>query len=137
MSETEKSTTKRVLIHTDLDIIVARLRAREIARSLGFGTIDQARISLAAGELARVMANSMDDHGEIVITGIHSQGHLGIQVVSIHPNGVLPTTESNGQEENGAWKDKALSSVMGLVDEGFVESNGDLGTRVTLMKWLS
>jgi serine/threonine-protein kinase RsbT len=137
MSETTKNTIKRVLIHTDLDIIVARLRAREIARSMGFGTIDQARISLAAGELARVMANGMEDQGEIVISGINSHGHLGIQVVSLHPNGVLPATDTNDQTGNGLWEDEALSNVMSLVDEGFVESNGDQGTRVTLMKWLS
>lgn len=134
MNDTAQHTTKRVLIHTDLDIIVARLRAREIARSMGFGTIDQARISLAAGELARVMANSQARQGEIVISGISSQGQLGIQVISVHPKG-----NGNLDSRNGSplWEDKAFSNVLGLVDEGFVESSGDQGTRVTLMKWLS
>jgi serine/threonine-protein kinase RsbT len=137
MSETAKNTTKRVLIHTDLDIIVARLRAREIARSMGFGTIDQARISLAAGELARVMANNMDEQGEILISGINTQGQLGIQVISVYPGGMPSATSSDNSVIADQWKDKALSDVMGLVDEGFVESSEDQGTRVTLMKWLS
>ena len=53
------SINRKITIHNDLDIVVARLKAREVARELGFGTIDQARISLAAGELARTLASSM------------------------------------------------------------------------------
>ncbi len=135
MSETAESTVKRVLINSDLDIIVARLRAREVARSLGFGTIDQARISLAAGELARVLAQNMDEQGEIVISGVNAEGHMGIQVISINPKGTgQPAAPENAGEEIG---DNTLSSVLGLVDEGFVEDQGEQGTRVTLMKWLA
>jgi len=135
MSETTKSTVKRVLINNDLDIIVARLRAREVARSLGFGTIDQARISLAAGELARVLAKNMDEQGEIVISGVNAEGHMGIQVISVNPKS---TEKSKSPETNsGDWQEETLTSVLNLVDEGFVEDQGDQGTRVTLMKWLA
>lgn len=134
MSETSKSTVKRVIINNDLDIIVARLRAREIARDLGFGTIDQARISLAAGELARTLAENVGQQGEIVISGVQTKGHMGIQVVSINPKAAAQASES---ETADGTEDSTLSSVLGLVDEGFVEDKGEQGTRITLMKWLS
>lgn len=134
MSETSKSTVKRVIINNDLDIIVARLRAREIARDLGFGTIDQARISLAAGELARTLAENVGQQGEIVISGVQTKGHMGIQVVSINPKAAAQASES---ETADGTEDSTLSSVLGLVDEGFLEDKGEQGTRITLMKWLS
>ncbi len=134
MSETSKSTIKRVIINNDLDIIVARLRAREIARDLGFGTIDQARISLAAGELARTLAENVGQQGEIVISGVQAKGHMGIQVISINPKIAAASPEAGAE---GGTENSALSSVLGLVDEGFVEDKGEQGTRITLMKWLS
>jgi len=134
MSETSKSTVKRVIINNDLDIIVARLRAREIARDLGFGTIDQARISLAAGELARTLAENVGQQGEIVISGVQTKGHMGIQVVSINPKVAAAASDT---VTAGGGENSALSSVLGLVDEGFVEDKGEQGTRITLMKWLS
>lgn len=134
MSETSKSTIKRVIINNDLDIIVARLRAREIARDLGFGTIDQARISLAAGELARTLAENVGQQGEIVISGVQAKGHMGIQVISINPKIAAASPETGAE---GGTENSALSSVLGLVDEGFVEDKGEQGTRITLMKWLS
>ena len=135
MSEAATSTSKRVEINNDLDIIVARLRAREVARSLGFGTIDQARISLAAGELARVLAQNMEEQGEILISGVNAEGHMGIQVISTSPKASTQPAEASDQAEE--WDEEAFSSVLGLVDEGFVEDQGDQGMRVTLMKWLS
>jgi len=41
------SAERRVYINNDLDIVTARMQAREMARQVGFGTADQARISLA------------------------------------------------------------------------------------------
>ena len=137
MSETAESTFKRVLINNDLDIIVARLRAREVARALGFGTIDQARISLAAGELARLLAQNVDQQGEIVISGVNTKGHMGIQVISVNPKSAAQASASTEQQEGGDKADKTLSNVLGLVDEGVVENQGERGTRITLMKWLA
>ena len=44
---------KASVIRSDLDIVIARTIARDTARSLGFGAIDQARIATAVSELAR------------------------------------------------------------------------------------
>ena len=39
---------RKIYINNDLDVVTARMQAREMARQLGFRTADQARISLAA-----------------------------------------------------------------------------------------
>jgi serine/threonine-protein kinase RsbT len=133
-----RSTARRIIINSDLDIVVARLRAREVAKEIGFGTIDQARISLAAGELARVLTRNMSAPGEIVISGIHTDGHLGIQVMSVSPKASgkqLPNAAV--AESTLLTAENQLSSAMALVDESVVEDEGEQGTRITLMKWLS
>lgn len=119
------SIQKRILINTDLDIIVARLRVREIARDMGFGTIDQARISLAASELARVLTQTATQKGEILVSGVQTNGHLGIQVVSI-----AQQTMTNPADQI------PITNVMALVDDGHIDTTNGQTTRVTLMKWL-
>ncbi len=43
---------KTVFISSDLDIVTARTTVREVARGLGFGSIDLARVATAVSELA-------------------------------------------------------------------------------------
>lgn len=62
------STERKIHVNNDLDIVTARLQAREMAKEMGFGTADQARISLATSELARVLSWNTDRCSEIVIT---------------------------------------------------------------------
>ncbi len=50
------SEVRSLPIRNDLDIVTARVEAREVAKELGFGTIDQARIATATSELARNIA---------------------------------------------------------------------------------
>lgn len=42
-----------VRIMTEWDIVAARQLGRNVAKELGFGTVDQARITTAISELAR------------------------------------------------------------------------------------
>ena len=137
-----ESSKRQLIVNDYLDVVKARLRAREVARELGFGTVDQARISLAAGELARVLARNMVGAGQISIFGIKTNGHMGIQVVSLDPNStphhVNPNhAESNGDQEEHKDSYDALTDIFALVDEYLVEEQNHSGKRVTLMKWLS
>lgn len=127
MSETNR-VTQRILIRSDLDIVSARLKVREIAREMGFGTIDQARISLAASELARILAQNVGQIGELLVSGVNSDEHRGIQVVSLSPdeNGLMDEDQAN----------EVVSNAIALVDEGFIDVAENRNTRVTLMKWL-
>lgn len=46
-------TQSYVNIHKELDIVHARQIGRDIAKQIGFGTVDRARITTAISELAR------------------------------------------------------------------------------------
>ena len=127
------SLIKRISITNDLDIVTARLRTREVARELGFGTVDQARISLAAGELARVLAENVGGQGEIVISEANESGQKGICVVSLNP-GMADANLSSIPSDDLSQK---IANALNLVDEYLVEDQDQLGTRVTLMKWLT
>ena len=104
-----------------------------MARELGFGTVDQARISLAASELARVLAENVGGRGEIVISETNESGQVGIRVVSLNPHlsdTNLPPLPSDALSQK-------ISNALNLVDEYLVEDQDQAGTRVTLMKWLT
>jgi serine/threonine-protein kinase RsbT len=136
MTQMTKTVSERIVIKTDLDIITARLRAREVARQMGFGTIDQARISLAASELARILTLKTAVPGEILISGVNTAGHIGIQVTSIDSNDEK-LAEAAGQTPAAPVQDSALTNAIALVDESIVEQVGAKNIRITLMKWLS
>ncbi|HSH04368.1 MAG TPA: hypothetical protein VLL52_17795 [Anaerolineae bacterium] len=130
----EITSPKRIVIKNDLDIVVARLQAREIARDLGFNTSDQARISLAAGEIAKLLSSKGSTSGEILIAGVSNEQQVGIQVITTklmngHTRYDYAATEK--------WSEDTLSAVLPLIDEGFVDQDDNRTTRVTLRKWRS
>lgn len=130
MLKNTQTITKHIPIQNDLDVIVARLRVREVAREIGFGTIDQARISLAASELARILTQILGQQGELVVSNIQANGHLGIEVTSVaHPRA---TTDIKPPDDKYCF-----SNVIALVDDGCVDTDQNQTTRVTLMKWLA
>ncbi|MBX3059567.1 MAG: hypothetical protein KF770_24210 [Anaerolineae bacterium] len=136
MNRVNKTVSERIVIKSDLDIVTARLRAREVAREMGFGTIDQARISLAASELARILSLKINTPGEILIAGVNTPEHVGIQVTSIDGSDEK-LLDADGQATQEPLADSALTNAMALVDEGLVEQVGAKNIRVTLMKWLA
>lgn len=136
MIEKSSNNTKLILINNELDIIIARMWVREVARDMGFDTIDQARISLAASELARVLAGNSDSRSkcEIIVSGIDTDGRLGIKVESMHHHNTKKATIDSSNKEQINAED--ISKAIALVDEGFVNAENGHGTRVTLLKWL-
>ena len=128
-------TERRIYINNDLDIVVVRMQARELAKQMGFGTADQARISLAASELARVLSWNTTDPGEIVMSDASQNGQHGLQVAC-----TVNLTQISGDEADPAQGNPASSrSFAGacqLVDESIVEEQNDNQAQVTLIKWL-
>jgi len=126
--------SKKIPIQSDLDVVIARMQTRLLARQIGFNSVDQARISLAASELARNLARIENKQGQIIISGTNIEGHVGLEVVSISPNGISITTPATKLTPAAQ---KRFSSIIALVDEYLIENNDHQGTRITLMKWLN
>ncbi|MDM8528825.1 hypothetical protein QUF58_11545 [Anaerolineales bacterium HSG24] len=129
-----------VSINTEADVIVARMEARQMAKQMGFGTIDQARISLAASELARLACNTTNQTSQLLISGTDQDGQPGMQVVcsvdmsSPSIEDQSPPSESNLLAEQLKFR-RGLASVSRLVDESVLELNDNGSASVTLIKW--
>lgn len=126
---------RKIYVNNDLDIVMARMQAREMAKQMGFGTADQARISLAASELARLLTWTVKQQpGEIIMSQASKNGHHGMQVtclVSSPPDDL----ETDGSDEQSKQQ-HSLAGARYLVDESLIEPQSGPFTRVTLTKWL-
>jgi hypothetical protein len=123
---------RKIYVNNDLDIVSARMQARAMAKELGFRTADQARISLAASELARVLSWSPNLPAEIRMIPTHQNGQQGLQVVCL----VHLASEDTTDHQRVASQ-RSLSSACQLVDESIVEEQNNWHALVTLVKWLS
>jgi serine/threonine-protein kinase RsbT len=130
------NTARKIYINNDLDVVMARMQAREIAKELGFGTADQARISLAASELAKVLSWDPNHSGEIVMSDTAKNGSHGIQVTCLVKLEYLPNGNKPKMTEEVPVPSRSLAGACQLVDESTVELLNDKQARVTLMKWL-
>jgi serine/threonine-protein kinase RsbT len=129
----------KVSINSEADVIVARMEARQMAKQMGFGTVDQARISLAASELARLACDTVSHSGEIVMSNANQEGQEGMQVIC----SVGMTAESSLDDNSSAILSeqmkfrRGLASVSRLVDESVLELGDDGQASVTLIKWFN
>jgi serine/threonine-protein kinase RsbT len=128
---------RRVSINNDLDIVAARVEGRNLARDMGFGIIDQARIATAISELARnvvLYAHS----GQIVLNRVENGGKTGLQIVC--------EDQGPGIEDLNLVMRDGYSSMQGLgmglpgtkrlMDEFEIRSQVGIGTTVVVCKWL-
>src|SRR6188474_1251634 len=85
----------RLPIATEQDIVLARSQARELAKTLGFGLVDQSRIATAVSELTRnVVRYDTDSRGEVCIRSLgRSARGLGIEIVVADEGPGIPDVE--------------------------------------------
>ncbi len=131
--------TSKISVSSDLDVVMARMEARKIAKELGFNTADQARISLAASELARVLSWNNDAPGEIVFSAADQTGRRGFQVACQVKREYITNTADPAPPAAAATPIPArcLAGACQLVDESIVTDLDDEKVRVTLIKWLN
>jgi serine/threonine-protein kinase RsbT len=130
------SMERRIYINNDLDVVTARLQARKMAVEMGFRTADQARISLAASELARVISWNADLPGEIVLSDTVQSGQQGLRLTCAVQSKFF---NSDGKDDGASSTSQARRSLTGacqLVDESIVEEDSNQKALVTLIKWL-
>ena len=116
------SKNQTIAIRKDFDVIVARSRVRDLARSIGLGTTDQARISLAASSAARALGLGDSCQGEIVIEAMNGRERACVRV----------TCRTYSVQEGVTAG--TFSEAKFMADEITVQE-GSNGTQVTLVKW--
>lgn len=125
-------------VKSDLDIVSARVEGRNLAREMGFGTIDQARIATAISELARnvvLYAGSGTVTIRVIVT---KDGRRGLEVLC-EDNGPgiadLALAQQDGYSTSGGLG-MGLPGTRRLMDEFYIETELDVGTKVMVRKWL-
>ena len=115
---------QELAVRRDFDVIVARSRVRDLARWLGLGATDQARISLATSSAARAMGLGARHCRHIVLEGLDDGARIGVRVVCTADNG------TSGTSDEGTF-----SGVRLMVDELTVERLSSDEIRATLVQW--
>jgi len=143
----------KIEIKEEYDIVTARVSAKEEAKKLGFGIVDQTRIATAVSELAR---NIVDYAGEGVIeinivrtevveggSRSRSERHgeaeerLGLEIIAADNGPGIGDIEKALEDgfSTGGGLGIGLGGVRRLMDEFEIQSNVGEGTKVRVVKW--
>lgn len=126
-----------VEIYTEWDIVAARQLGRNEAKKLGFGTVDQARITTAISELARNIY-LYAGRGKIEIERLSVNGVAGITIIASDEGpGILDVCKvmEDGFSTSGGLG-AGMPGVKRLMDEFKLETKSGVGTIITATKWL-
>ena len=130
----KKSTIEIV---TEWDIVAARQLGRNEAKSIGFSSVDQARITTAISELARNIFLYARE-GEIIIERIEKNGRKGIRVTAVD-NGPgirdLHKVMEDGYSTSGGLG-AGLPGIRRLMDDMDIQSVVSEGTVIRTEKWV-
>jgi serine/threonine-protein kinase RsbT len=131
-------TEVRQSIQSEDDIVSSRQRAREAARQLGFGAVDQSRIATAVSELARnIVRYATGGHGEVAIRETSAAGRVGIEIIVADDGPGIADVEQalcDGYT-SGSGMGLGLPGARRLMDEMTIDSAVGRGTSVTIRKW--
>lgn len=129
-----------VKIINEWDIVAARQLGRKISKEIGFGTVDQARITTAISELARNIF-LYAGRGEISINKVSEVGKQGLRIVAKDEGpGIIDIRKvmQDGYTTSGGLG-AGLPGVKRLMDSFDIESIAEgenTGTTITVLKWV-
>ncbi|UOQ49110.1 anti-sigma regulatory factor [Gracilibacillus caseinilyticus] len=130
-------TKPSVQIKKEWDIVGARQMGRELAKELGFGTVDQARIATAISELARNIYLYAKT-GQVTYEIIEEMNKKGIKIIATDAGpGIkdLSKVMEDGFSTSGGLG-AGLPGVKRLMDYFDIVSEPEKGTTITTIKWV-
>ncbi|WP_226683768.1 anti-sigma regulatory factor [Sutcliffiella horikoshii] len=126
-----------VKIRNEWDIVAARQMGRNVAKDLGFGTVDQARITTAISELARNIYLYAGT-GQICIEEMDEYGKRGLKVVATDDgpgiSDIRQVMEDGFSTSGGLGA--GLPGVKRLMDSFQIDSSSGEGTTIHAVKWV-
>jgi serine/threonine-protein kinase RsbT len=127
---------KAAVIRSDLDIVIARTLARDTAKALGFGAIDQARIATAVSELARNIFLYAGT-GSVTVRELEKSGRKGIEIVCEDQGPGIADMELSMQDgyTTSRGMGMGLPGAKRLMDEFDIKTQLGEGTTITCRKW--
>ena len=120
------------------DIVTARQRARDLARALGFGPVDQSRITTAVSELTRnVVRYATDGRGRVRLRELSATRGIGLEVVVSDTGPGIANVDEAMQAgfTSGPGLGLGLPGTRRLMDEMDITSALGRGTTITVRKW--
>ncbi|AXN39254.1 anti-sigma regulatory factor [Peribacillus butanolivorans] len=126
-----------VKIINEWDIVAARQLGRNVAKELGFGTIDQARITTAISELARNIY-LYAGQGSVSIEKLNINGKSGLKIIAEDQGpGIedIRRVMEDGYTTSGGLG-AGLPGAKRLMDDFDIESIPGEGTKIVATKWL-
>lgn len=125
-----------VNIHKEWDIVGARQLGREMAKDIGFGTVDQARIATAVSELARNIY-LYADRGQICFEHVDTKSQKGLLITAVDVGpGIddISHVMQDGYTTSGGLG-AGLPGVRRLMDDFDIQSTVGEGTKIKAIKW--
>lgn len=127
----------RVAIGSDVDIVYARKKGRELASQLGFSSMEMALIATAISELARNIVRYARQ-GEVNFKLIERGNQRGVRIVARDKGpgirDIALAMQDGYSTSNGLGL--GLPGARRLMDEFEIVSKIGEGTTVTIKKWL-
>jgi signal transduction histidine kinase/ActR/RegA family two-component response regulator len=126
-----------VAIDSELDVVAARQRARQIGALCGFGCLDQARLATATSELARNVYNyARTGSVDFAIAGETAPQLLVIRIVDNGPGIAQLDQILAGHYTSDTGLGIGIQGARKLVDQCDIASQAGRGTTITLKKLL-
>ena len=128
----------KITVSIEDDIVVARQKAREFAKSIGLGVVDQSRVATAVSELTRnVIRYATDGRGEVYIRHLGSSTRSGIEIVVADQGPGISDIDQALIERftSSRGMGLGLSGTRRLMDSMEIDSVVGHGTTVTIRKW--
>jgi len=126
-----------VTIEREWDIVNARQLAREMAKQIGFGTVDQARIATTVSELARNIY-LYAEKGQICFEIIDTLEHKGLCLMVMDEGpGIadIGKVMQDGYSTSGGLG-AGLPGAKRLMDVFEINSEVGKGTTIKTTKWI-
>lgn len=134
---TDAPDTASIPIRTVADIVIARQRGRNLAVEIGFSETESTLIATIISELARNIVLYAHT-GKITLQKLHRDRQRGIAITSADKGPGIPDVQRalvGGYSTSGGLG-LGLCGVRRMVDEFYIDTGAEKGTRVTAKKWL-
>jgi serine/threonine-protein kinase RsbT len=128
----------RIPIASEDDIVAARQRARQAARELGFGMLDQSRIATAVSELTRnIVRYATDGRGDVRVRALADGPRIGVEIVVADDGPGIADVALVMRDgfTSGKGMGMGLPGTRRLMDEMELDSAPGRGTTITIRKW--
>ncbi|HET7627909.1 MAG TPA: anti-sigma regulatory factor [Bacillales bacterium] len=131
-----QETQSCIQVRDEKDIVIARKVGREISKKLGFGEVDQVRLTTTVSELARNILLYASG-GEICIQPVEEIDRNGLKILARdHGPGIknIRKVLQDGYTTSGGLG-AGLPGVKRLMDEFDIHSEVGVGTEIEVIKW--